>query len=359
MVDQRENRVGLAPDGRVNRSASAGVGWTDHPESPEVRASLAEKVGAQQTMLAAGNPALCGHIARGQHQKQLLGAFGAVTILETAPAEVRLGPFAKAGRYKAACRISNGQACPHADRAPDVRGVAIKLVTRDGVETDFLMTNEGGRSHTRDAVQFMDIADLLAAKQVKGGTVQALKELATYLVSGKLNPIEAARAAGILIKETVLHKVESIATEHYWGSVVQVDGRALKYSLHPHPATSPGTIGISRDPDYLRVDLVNRLSKGALRYDMSVQLYIDEEATPVNDASIAWKAPLVAVAELTIPTMPSKDDEQAIDRFAFDPTHGFTPLGITHARGDVYAASARNRGALSSDEIRSYFFTSS
>src|SRR3954452_14808032 len=45
-------------------------------------------------------------------------------------------------------------------------------------------------------------------------------------------------------------------------------------------------------------------------------------------------------------------DEQLIDAMAFNPVHGFPPLGITHARGAVYEASARNRGALGTDEAR-------
>src|SRR3954469_5183026 len=45
-------------------------------------------------------------------------------------------------------------------------------------------------------------------------------------------------------------------------------------------------------------------------------------------------------------------DEQLIDTMAFNPVHGFPPLGITHARGAVYEASARNRGALGTDEAR-------
>ena len=49
------------------------------------------------------------------------------------------------------------------------------------------------------------------------------------------------------------------------------------------------------------------------------------------------------------------DDETPIDQLAFNPANGFAPLGITHARKDVYAASAANRkgrGVLSSDEAR-------
>jgi len=43
--------------------------------------------------------------------------------------------------------------------------------------------------------------------------------------------------------------------------------------------------------------------------------------------------------------VPGSGIESQIDRLTFNPTHGFAPLGITHARGDVYEASARNRSA--------------
>jgi catalase len=332
-----------------------GTGWVDRPDPPDVRAALAERVGRQQEMLMKGAPSLHGVIGRGQHQKQLLGAFGVLTVLEAPRPEVRLGFFGTPGKYKAACRFSNGQPCPFRDQAPDVRGVAIKLFTREGVETDLTMTNEGGRSHARDAAQFTEIADILAAQDVKGGTLQALELLARDLLTGKLGPIEAARVATILAEETVFRKVHSMTTEHYWGSVVEADGRAFKVSVHPHPSTVSGTEGDPKSPDYLRDDLRNRLGKGPIRFQLGVQLFVDEEKTPVNDASVAWKAPIETVAELAIAEAPTEADEKLIDRMAFNPARGFAPLGVTHARGDVYAASARNRDAIATEEIRKYF----
>jgi len=338
-----------------SQGSEAGLGWVDHPDSPEARAGLVARVGEQQAKLAAGNPDLHGVVPRGQHQKQLLGAFATLTIPEGIPAAVRVGPFSDPGRFRSACRISNGQPCPHRDQAPDVRGIAIKFFTKDGVETDLVMTNEGGRSHARDAIQFMEVADILATSQVQGGAIEALRELTADVMTGKLGPAEAARVAFILGKETVLRKVASMATEHYWGSVVEAEGRALKYSLHPHPLTPPGTDGDPKDAEYLRTDLARRLQKEPLRFNLSVQLFIDERATPVNDASIAWEAPLVQVGELAIESLPSEADEDVIDHMAFNPGNGFAPLGMTHARKDVYAASAKNRGALTTAEIRGYF----
>lgn len=86
-------------------------------------------------------------------------------------------------------------------------------------------------------------------------------------------------------------------------------------------------------------------------------MFDDEEHTPVNDASKAWSSPELAIGELVIPSPPSDDDEKQIDQMAFNPGNGFVVLGITHARKDVYAASARNRagrGLLSSDDARRF-----
>ena len=86
-----------------------------------------------------------------------------------------------------------------------------------------------------------------------------------------------------------------------------------------------------------------------------VQLFTDEKHTPVNDASIVWEGPVVVIGELEILSAPSTEDEAAINQMAFNPGNGFEPLGITHARKAVYAASAANRGdggLLSSAEAR-------
>ncbi len=332
----------------------AGTGWVDQAESAETLAAFADRVGAQQRKIAQGRPELHGCIGRGQHQKQLLGAFGMLHVDPDVP-EVRLGPFARAAHYRVACRISNGQPCPERDQAPDVRGIALKFFTAEGRETDLVMTNEGGRSHARNAAQFTDVADILAALQLRRGALEALKEFTADMLHGSLGPIEAARVVAILGKETLLRSVESMATEHYWGSVVRLGDLALKYSAHPHTSTRPGAFADRKQPDYLREDLLHRLAEEPLRFEIALQLFADEESTPVHDASVAWKSPLVRVGLLEIPARPAEDDERLIDRMAFNPGNGFEPLGITHARKVAYAASAKNRGALTTDEIRRYF----
>jgi hypothetical protein len=75
----------------------------------------------------------------------------------------------------------------------------------------------------------------------------------------------------------------------------------------------------------------------------------------VAPASATPSSPSRTSSTLEIPTPPTSDDERLIDSMAFNPGHGFEPLGITHARVDVYEASARNRGAATTDEIRHHF----
>ncbi|SAK66471.1 Catalase-related peroxidase [Caballeronia temeraria] len=339
-----------------NQSVSDGTGWSDKLDDAATLAMLVAAIGAQQKKLAASrHTGLNGEIDRAQHQKQLLGALGTIRIAKYIPEAARFGPFA-GGRatYRVACRISNGQPSPQPDTAPDVRGIALKFFTKEGVETDLLMTNEGGRSHARDAAQFMAVADIIAALLAEG-TVSGIAQGFREMMMARLGPVEGARILAILFKETRVHHVASVATEHYWGSVVQLGQAAVKYSLHPHPSTPEGTNAERHGDNYLRADIFNRLEQGPVKWQLGVQFFVDEATTPVNDASVAWKSDMVMIGELELDAPPSADDEARVDRLAFNPANGFAPLGITHARKEVYAASAANRegrGVLSSDEAR-------
>jgi catalase len=330
--------------------------WTDEPDQPAVRASLAHRVGIQQRKIAAAVAELRGRPDRGQHQKQLLGGFGVLRIYRELPREASQGPFAAPHEYRVACRISNGQPCAFSDHAPDVRGVALKFFAKGGVETDLVMTNEGGRSHARNASLFMKIADLLTDVAVlQAGSVRGLGYVVLDALRSPRGLRETTRVAAILWRATVLHRVESMATEHYWGSVVQLGQLPAKYSLRPDESTSPGTAARFDSPNYLREDLVSRLVKGPLRFELCVQLFISEKRTPVNDASVIWDAPQIPVGRVEIGTIPDDAEEEVVNKMSFNPSRGFPPLGITHTRGDVYAASALNRGALSTQDIRAYF----
>ena len=334
-----------------------GRGWSDAPYTDALRDALVQKIGEQQRRVAsAPRSGLGGRIDRGQHQKLLLGARGTLRLSDQVPPALRHGPFAIPFELPVACRFSNGQPCAFADKTADVRGIAIKLFSPRGGETDLLATNEGGRSHASDAESFMAFADVLVAK-IEAGAVGAVEELLQELRAGALSVGQAAHIGAVLMREVGLHSVRSLALESYWGSVVGLGGAAFKYSLRPvEPTASRPEIDRDR-PNYLREELLSRLAEAPVAWQLCVQLYRDEVSTPVNDAAKVWSGEPIVVGALEIASPPSGDDEATIDRMAFNPGNGFEPLGITHARVDVYAASARNRagrGLLSTDEARAY-----
>ena len=319
-----------------------GIGWEDEFESDQVRRTLVEKVGDQQRRIA--DAKLGGRVDRGQHQKQVLAAIGSLTLTDVPPA-LRLGPFAApfAG-LPVACRFSNGQPCPFADTEPDVRGIAMKFFSPVGTESDLLMTNQGGRSHARNAVEFMAFADVLTEK-IAGGVSSTLRELAHELDGDTLSVADLIGGGSTLLQTTVLHHVHSLATERYWGSVVRLGDVAFRHSLHPHPETSTQVLVAESGTDYLRDDLLVRLGRAPVKWRLCVQLFADSDSTPVGDASVMWSSDLLDIGILEISGVPAPALESQIDRLAFNPAHGFEPLGITHARRDVYEASARNRSA--------------
>jgi len=337
--------------------AESGRGWTDDPYTEAMRDALVQKVGEQQRRVAAAaGTGLGGRLDRGQHQKMLLGAVGRLRVFDQVPAAVRLGPLAAPFALPVACRFSNGQPCPFSDKTPDVRGVALKFFSPQGAETDILATNEGGRSHAKDAESFMAFADILVAK-IERGVPGVFQDLLEELRLGKLTAGEFAHMGAVILKETGLHTVSSLSLENYWGSVVQLGGAAFKHSLLAHRDTPASIQSDAAGADSLRHELLARLARGPVKWQLCVQLYVDEGSTPVNDASKAWQSATVAIGELEISAAPSEDDERTINQMAFNPGNGFDPIGITHARVDVYAASARNRagrGLLSSAQAREF-----
>lgn len=346
----RSTRQSTPSDG-VERPNTNGL---DEDYHPEVIAALVDKIGVHQRRAAEKIPELHGATGRAQHQKQILGAFGTLRIFDAIPARAQYGPFASPGKYTVACRFSNGQPCPMADQKMDVRGIAVKFFMSDGLEVDLLVTNEGGRSHARTAVMFMNIADIILENLINGPIGFLRASLAKWL-GHTLSPNEEARAFWILLNETGFRKVESLATERFFGSVIRLGGCPVRYGLLPHTSTASGTKRDRREPNYLRTDLEARLDEGPIKYDLCLQCFVDEATTPVNDASVAWPAgpeDLIQVGELEISGPPSADDENAIQSMAFNPGYGFEPLGITHARKAVYEASARNRRAISSEEAK-------
>ena len=233
--------------------AGSGRGWSDAPYTEALRDALVQKIGEQQRRVAsAAGSGLGGRADRGQHQKLLLGAVGTLRVFDQIPAAVKLGPFATPFTLPVACRFSNGQPCPFSDKTPDVRGVALKFFSPLGAETDILATNEGGRSHARDAESFMAFADILVA-MIERGTTGVFGELLEELREDKLTAGEVVHMGAVLLKETGLHSVRSLSLESYWGSVVKLGDAAKAETIRKM------VVAMAKDPRVLVIKLADRL----------------------------------------------------------------------------------------------------
>jgi hypothetical protein len=167
-------------------------------------------------------------------------------------------------------------------------------------------------------------------------------------------------------------KTPSMAVERYWSRTpYQIGEYAMKYMVQPSAAEERGN-GIRRwkspkvpaekwgEQNYLRQefeDLLKQLQQEGktLKFDFRIQLYQDEERTPMENASKEWEerdAPFATVAELEIPNSNLDDDKRKkliedIEKMAFSPwnTKDFKPLGsMNEARRLVYDKSAEKRG---------------
>jgi len=150
-----------------------------------------------------------------------------------------------------------------------------------------------------------------------------------------------------------LPAVESAAVETYWsgGAVLWGAAGPTRYFLRPRPDVPPAQRTPRHDQTQLRHEFADRLNNGAVTFDFFVQPYVNEDMTPIEDASVAWSetaSPPVHLATLTIPAQDidspeARASEQRIDQLAFNPWHTtlFRPLGnLNRARKVVYEASS-------------------
>jgi catalase len=274
---------------------------------------------------------------------------------------LRAGFFAEGGKeFDAIVRFSNAFSVNQKDTELDQRGLAIRVMPdgnpASGNVQDFLMTNTPV-SFGRDAQQFVKTSKLL---------VDNAKPVAFFKV---LFQPERLRILKQLFSGL---KTSSMAAERYWSRTpFQIGDYAMKFMVQPAKTNNSG--GASRrwkslkepaakwgEQDYLRQefeDLLNQLQQEGrnLKFDFRIQLYQNEEKTPMENASREWKesdAPFATVAELEIPHPDLNDEERSkldddIEKMAFSPwnTKAFKPLGsMNEARKLVYDKSAEKRG---------------
>jgi len=283
---------------------------------------------------------------RALHAKQHAGLRARFEVKDV-PAHLRVGPFAEDETYDAYVRFSNGSSVKASDKKPDVRAIAIKLLgvpgkklipgMEDETTQDFLMLNV-------PALAFRSVEEFVALAE--SSRSEALMPLRLF---GRLG----FSAFGLIKRLLASAKpIGSLATERYWSvAPIRFGDFAARLSLVPHETGAPERTEVLAD------ELAARVKDHDLAWDFRVQLFVDEDKTPIEDTSRAWDeadAPPVVLGRLTIPKQDMRSDEGAklfdqVESFAFDPWHAVVemrPLGAAmRARSPAYRESQKQRGA--------------
>ncbi|MEH2048044.1 catalase family protein [Nostoc sp.] len=283
---------------------------------------------------------------RKDHPKGHGLVWGEFKVEDNIPGSLKVGVFAQPKTYPIWVRSSNGSPAEKrgkltSDLVPDVRAIAIKLLQVEGEKVlddekqtqDFLLINHPV-FFVRDAQEFAN----LTKASVGQADAEVLRSLEpTFEV---LKAIRNKQVVNPLLVQ-------------YWSTTpYRLGSESIKFSVKPHQQDTSGSIPNSEN--YLREAVVKYLSAEGkdVTYDLLVQLYIDDEKTPIEDPMQEWKeedSPFIKLATITIPSQKFDFEErQRLDEgLSFTPWHTLPehePLGsVNLARKKVYQQTVKAR----------------
>jgi hypothetical protein len=324
---------------------------TDWRETiPEGEDAQLERLGAELAELQARRKR-GDQVDRALHAKGHVGLRATFTVGDGLPEHARQGVFARPRAFAAFLRLSNGGGARVHDKAPDVRGLAVKLLDVDGAKVlgdartqDFLAI-DSVKTPFRDPQEFVTVVKAAAGKNVFGGLVRGLG-------LGRALGLGVALARGLRARpndllDVTFNTVLPIAFGPY----------AARLAFVPLHAPSPSRAA-GREPDYLSHRIAERAAREPLRWEVRAQFYTGAE-TPIEDPRVDWPSPYTRVAELvTIPATPTPALTAAVEALSFDPWHALTahrPLGaMMRARKHAYFASTKGRGAAPEPDAKAW-----
>ncbi|WBY01122.1 catalase [Ramlibacter tataouinensis] len=285
---------------------------------------------------------------RGLHRKQLVAAQGTLEVRDGLPAFARHGLFARPGRYPAQVRLSNGGLDRAPDKAPDIRGFAIRV---GGVQGDSALGGPASAQHftliNQEAFAFARSEEFVAFVEAssRGNAALLAHVVRRYGLLG------VPRRLGALAR-TLGRPFTGFATEPLYSALPMANGPyAVRVRLVPDAAN--GEPDPSARSDWA-ADVRRRLQQRPLGWDLQLQYFASEALTPIEDASVIWPTPYSTVARLVLPQQDLSTAEaqalaQQVEAGAIDPWQGLAehrPLGeVQRARRAVYLASQQGRGA--------------
>ena len=283
---------------------------------------------------------------RKDHPKSHGLVWGEFKVEDNLPESLKVGIFAQLKTYPLWMRLSNASSVEKrghlkSDLDPDVRALAIKLLQVEGEKAlddeketqDFLLINHPV-FFVRDAQGFAN----LTKASVGQANEEELRSLSpTFEV---LKAITSKPVANPLLIQ-------------YWSTTpYQLGSQSIKFSVKPHQQDTSGSTPISGT--YLREAVVKYLSEEGKEatFDFLVQIYVDDEKTPIEDPMQEWKeqdSPFIKLATIKIPaqTFDFAERQRLDEGLSFMAWHTLpehAPLGsVNLARKKVYQEMVKAR----------------
>ena len=286
---------------------------------------------------------------RALHAKAHAGVRARLEVLGGLPEHARVALFAEPKTLEAYVRFSNGAGTRDSDRKPDLRGLAIKVLGVGGRKLIPGMENETTQDFlfvNVPALPFATVEDFVAVVLASSTPALLPFRLFGHFGFGTLGFLKRLLAA--------TKPIPSLATASFYSvAPIRFGDLAVRLSLAPAQHGD----GPERHGSTLADDLAGRLAAGELAWDLRVQFFTREAATPIEDVTVAWsesESPPVVVARLSIPGQDVASDEgrrlaERVEAMAFDPWHAceeLRPLGAAmRARNPAYRESQKTRRA--------------
>ncbi len=279
---------------------------------------------------------------RALHRKAVASLRGSLQIRADLPAAAADGVFIAGKTYDVWARLSNGGPDLKANTKPDIRGFALRLLDVHGEgalggatdHQDFLLINHD-RFTSRTSDEFAGIVQA-AAKSPLAVFVYLIR---THGWRGGFAQVKALTA-------TIKKPFASFATEAF--------NTVLPHTVGPYAARI-GLVPLQADAPLLRdigEDIVARLAQGSVAYELTLQFFVDEKATPIEDPTVVWSTAASTPVVVGRVTFASQGVDagfaEQVEKAKFDPWGGLAvhrPLGeIMRARKAAYFVSQKARG---------------
>jgi catalase len=278
------------------------------------------------------------------------------TVLDNLDSRLRFGLFANPGHYESWIRFSSGKEYPQADSVNDARGMAIKVM---GVPGKKLLQDDGlPPAGTQDfalmnATQFFirNITEYAEFTKYLGSGLGARANYGYFLGGFTPDVRKWHLREMMLAKETLKPAPDSLLnTQFYSVSAFKLGPQEnVKYSARPCKESPAADVNRS-NPNFLRQEMVKRLSAGSACFDFMVQLQVPGKDMPVEDTTVEWSeedSPFIPVARLDILSQQFETNNDLCEGLAFNPWHSLPehrPIGVMNRiRKAVYLEVSRYR----------------